>query len=165
MSLSSRTMTPSSRSSNSEFIPADERETLGLDIVQWEFLLMGELRELLGDPPSELTRRAMAVVLDALFELLPARFDGEESDGYLSGVTRRFPHWQDQVDALRIEHALLYEELRDVRASVEDSKGFGRSPERIMQGVGDWMDRVRTHEREERRLVQLATNLTLGGGD
>lgn len=144
---------------------ADERLSLGLDLVQWEYLLLGELRELIGDPPTELTRRAMAMVLDALFDLLPARFDSEEHDGYLTHVIRRFPHWQDQVDSLRVEHGLLYEELRDLRASVEDAERFRAHSARILEATAEWMDRVRTHEREERRLEQIASNLTFGVGD
>jgi hypothetical protein len=143
----------------------DERISLGLDLVQWEYLLLGELRELIADPPTELTRRAMAMVLDALFDLLPARFDSEEHGGYLTDVTRRFPHWQDQVDALRVEHGLLYEELRELRASVEDADRFRTHSARILEATAEWMDRVRTHEREERRLEQIACNLTVGVGD
>ncbi|MCC7424720.1 MAG: hypothetical protein IT428_31000 [Planctomycetaceae bacterium] len=143
----------------------EERISLGLDLVQWEYLLLGELRELIADPPTELTRRALAMVLDALFDLLPARFDSEEHGGYLTDVTGRFPHWQDQVDALRVEHGLLYEELRDLRSSVEDPEMVRKHSARLLSATEDWMDRVRTHEREERRLQQIATNLTVGVGD
>ncbi len=138
--------------------PVTPRQIAGL-----EFLLLGDLREALSQPPGPHTRLELVELLNRLFELLPHRFAMEEDGGYLAEVTRRFPNWQDQIDALRIEHAFLYEDLRGLRNDVDDPMRFRASKKLTMARIAEWMDRFRSHEIEERRLAQIGMNLEIGG--
>jgi len=132
-------------------------------IARFEYLLLGDLREVLSLPPGPHTRPELVALLTRLFELLPQQFAMKEQGGYLSEVTERFPNWQDQVDALRIEHAFLYEDLRSLRNDVDDPMRFRAAKESTMARIAEWMDRFRNHELEERRLAQLGMNLEIGG--
>src|SRR5690606_6244973 len=86
--------------------------------MELEYLLLGDLRDLLEDPPNETTRRWMLVVLDALLETLPRGIQLKDEDGYLSEVVKAFPNWSDQVDALRREHDILFGKLRRLRERI-----------------------------------------------
>lgn len=132
-------------------------------LVRFEYLLLGDLRLALSEPPTPESRREISAILDLLFELLPARFQMEEAGGYLADVTRRFPNWQEQVDSLRIDHAILYENLRDLRKAIDGEPVSQRAARRLNDKIGEWMHRLRNHEREERRLSQLVMNLEIGG--
>jgi hypothetical protein len=133
-------------------------------LAQLEFLLLGDLRQILGEPATPDTRHYLATVLDLMFEMLPYRFAMKEAGGYLDEVTKKFPGWDDQVAALCCEHGLLYEDLRDLRRDVSDESRFDRGSEAIVARIGEWMERYARHEQEERRLTQLAANLELGVG-
>jgi hypothetical protein len=135
-------------------------------LAKLEYLLLGDLRELLSDPPMPETRHQLMTVLDGLFEMLPFRIAAKERGGYLAEVTRNFPGWSDQVQALGAEHGILYEDLRCLRREVSEADGsdFLKRPDAIVSHIGEWMERFARHEREERRLVQTASNLELGVG-
>ena len=51
-----------------------------------EYILLGDLRDLLYEPPDEETCRWLLAVLDALLETLPREFDLKQQDGYLMEV-------------------------------------------------------------------------------
>jgi hypothetical protein len=56
-----------------------------------EYILLGDLRDLLEEPPDEETRRWLVAVLDALVKTLPREFDLEDEDGYMSDATPTGP--------------------------------------------------------------------------
>jgi hypothetical protein len=133
-------------------------------LAQLEFLLMGDLRQILSEPATVENRRYLATVLDLMFEMLPHRFAAKEAGGYLNDVQKKFPGWSDQIAALCLEHGILYEDLRELRRQVADVDSFDRDTTRIVTRTGEWMERYVRHEREERRLAQLGANLELGVG-
>ena len=135
----------------------DLRAASSRELAQLEYLLLGDLRHLLSEPVTSQTQQRVATVLDLMFTMLPSRFELEESGSALSAVTRRFPNWHDQAMALRLEHAHLFEELRDLRQAVENEEGYGRLSEEVLAKIGVWIERFQTHEREERRLLLLVT--------
>jgi len=125
---------------------------------------MGDLRDLLSEPPTVATRQQLVTILDGMFEMLPFRIAAKEKGGYLTEVTKKFPGWADQVNALGAEHGILYEELRELRREAHEESNFLSRAQPIFASLGEWMERFGRHEREERRLVQMATNLELGVG-
>jgi len=144
-------------------ISTDPQSYSPQELASLEQQLLDELQHRLGEAPTPDTPRYLTDLLDHLFTVLPFRFDMKEKSGYLADVTKKFPNWQDQVDALRLEHALLYEDLRGLRASVDDERRYREEAPRVMQRIVSWMERLQKHDTEERRLTQLAANLMLGG--
>src|SRR5262245_36103537 len=57
-----------------------------------EYLLLGDLRDLLEEPPDTETRRWLLAVLEELLNLLPNEFEFEDQGGYLSEVREQFPN-------------------------------------------------------------------------
>ena len=56
--------------------------------TEFEYILLGDLRDLLEDPPSDENRKWLVAVLDALIDTLPKEFALKSRD-YPSEVVRR----------------------------------------------------------------------------
>lgn len=133
--------------------------------LEMEYLLLGDLRDLLEDPPNDTTRRWMLVVLDALLETLPRNIQLKDADGYLSEVIEAFPNWSDQVDALRREHDVLFGKLRRLRERIVHRTHFTDIADETRNDLRAWIQTLVAHHRHETRLLQLAVNLEIGIGD
>ena len=75
---------------------------------EFEYILIGDLRDLLDDAPSEETRRWTLAVLDALLDTLPKEFALKSQDGYLSDVLDEYPSWDNAVERLLQKHDNLH---------------------------------------------------------
>ncbi|MFN0195263.1 MAG: hypothetical protein ACKVT0_00845 [Planctomycetaceae bacterium] len=147
-------------------VTREQCATLNLQgCLELEYLLLGDLRDLLEDPPSDMTRRWMLVVLDALLETLPRGIHLKEQDGYLADVIEAFPNWSDQVDALRREHDILFGKLRRLRERIIHRTHFADIAADTRSDLKEWVQTLVAHQRHEIRLIQLATNLEIGTGD
>ena len=58
-----------------------------------EYLLIGDLRDLLEETPDDETRRWLLAVLEELLDLLPNEFEYEDQGGYLADVCEQNPNW------------------------------------------------------------------------
>lgn len=86
------------------------------EFTSLEYILLGDLRDLLEEEFSEQTSRWLSAVLDALLEALPQELALKSEDGFLEEVLCDHPHWEPQVERLRSEYVRLcvwLEELRD----------------------------------------------------
>src|SRR4051812_32752453 len=81
--------------------------------------LIERLGTLVRAEPSENVYNELVDAVNQLFALLPIQFDQKGSDGYLHEVTERYPSWDEQVELLQIEQAMLYEDLREIRDKLE----------------------------------------------
>ncbi|HUG94304.1 MAG TPA: hemerythrin domain-containing protein [Planctomycetaceae bacterium] len=130
-----------------------------------EHLLLGDLRELLEEPPDRQNRRWLLVILDGLLETLPRQFLLEEQGGYLAEVLDQYPSWRPQVDGLRRQHGELYATLDRLRDRVAGGRPFGHAAADVRRELRDWMHRLIAHNRHENRILQTAMNLEVGTGD
>lgn len=130
-----------------------------------EYILLGDLRDLLEEPPDEVTCRWMREVTGALLETLPRESELKREGGYLSEVLEQYPNWSGQVDDLRSEKQAIYEKLRQLRNQLLQEVPFDVIAEEIRRDLRDWMNRLQAHHRHERRIVQTAFNLEVGVGD
>lgn len=133
------------------------------DYSALEHILLGDLRDALEEPSTPQTARWLAAVLDALLETLPREMELREEGGYLAEVVEQFPNWSDQVDRLRAEHRELYGKLALLRAQLGQDKSYARTADDVREALRDWMHTIIAHHRHERRLVQTAFNLEVGG--
>lgn len=148
------------------FMESDQLSSMNLrNCHEMEYLLLGDLRDLLEDSPTEMTRRWMLVVLDALLETLPRNIQLKDEDGYLSEVIKAFPNWSDQVDALRREHDILFGKLRRLRERIVHRAHFADIAEETRNDLREWIQTLVAHHRHETRLLQTAVNLEIGIGD
>lgn len=130
-----------------------------------EYILLGDLRDVLEERPDAESRRWLIAVLDALLETLPREFDLEDADGYMLEVIERHPSWSSQVDRLHRDHDLLFAKLGELRGRVECDTWIAPIANEVRRDIRDWTLKLIAHRRSETRLVQTAMNLEVGVGD
>lgn len=130
-----------------------------------EYILLGDLRDLLEEPTDELTCKWMRAVLDALIDTLPRKFELQDEGGYLSEVLEQYPNWSTQVNELRQKQIAIYAKLSRLRASVAEAIPYEEVVGSLSGDLRQWMQSLQAYHRHERRMLQTAFNLEVGGGD
>ena len=128
-----------------------------------EYLLIGDLRDLLEESPDAETRRWLLAVLDELLDLLPNEFEFEDQGGYLTEVCEQFPNWTNEVDRLHRERDDLYCKLLELRDRISHELSFEYIAAEVKPALQRWIDSVQSHRDSEQRLVVSVYDLTLGG--
>lgn len=131
-----------------------------------EYLLLGDLRELLEQPLNDdEDRRWLVAVLDELLETLECEFCLEEDGGYMTDVLDIWPNWSGQVDRLFSEHETLCSQLKRLRYRLAEALPLKEVAESLRHQLRDWMTTLTAHHRHENRLIQEAFVFDVGTGD
>ena len=130
-----------------------------------EYILLGDLRDVLDEVPSAESRRWLIAILDALLDMLPREFDLEDCDGYMSEVLERFPGWTNQVERMHREHDVLFSKLKELRGRLDCNAWIAPIANVVRREIRDWTLMLIAHRRSETRIVQTAMNLEVGAGD
>lgn len=129
-----------------------------------EYLLLGDLREMLEEPLSAQSRKWMLAVLDVLLDTLPREHRLMSAEGYLAEVLQEFPNWSGRVDALESQHYDLYDRLWDLRDELEIDELDRRDVAELRYSLQEWMEQLVEHRLRESSLMLAAVNTDLGGG-
>ncbi len=105
----------------------------------------------------------MAAVLDALLDTLPREFAMKEDGGYMADVLEEFPNWTGHVADLLDEREALFAKLRTLRNRLNGNESFRRIARELRGDLRGWMISFTAFHRHERRLVQNAFNMDVGG--
>jgi hypothetical protein len=135
------------------------------DYTALEFILLGDLRDLLEEPADAYTPRWLNAILDALLDTLPREIAIKESSGYLSEVLAEYPSWFRHVDDLQTEQRMLLLSLEAFRDRLDSAQPCEQEVARLKFALRTWMNRLVAHHRHENRLLQTALNLEVGVGD
>ncbi len=130
-----------------------------------EYILLGDLRDILEEPPDDESRKWLLAVLDTLLETLPREFDLEEEDGYMAEVLERYPSWSAQVERLCRDHEQLFFKLKELRGRIERNIWISPIAHEVRRDLRDWILKLIAHHRSETRIIQTAMNLEVGTGD
>lgn len=128
-----------------------------------EYLLIGDLRDLLEEPADNETRRWILAVLEELLDLLPNEFEYEDQGGYLADVCERNPNWSNMVERLHREHEGLYFSLLELRNRISDEQSFEFIANEVKPKLSRWIDAAQQHREREQHLVVSAYDTTFGG--
>lgn len=134
------------------------------DNIALEYILLGDLRDLLEEPFNNETRRWLLAVLGSLLDTMPNDGDGDSSE-YLGEVLEEYPNWSRQVDNLHRERELLYAELDQYREQIQQRDNIEEVAQRLQNELRRWMATLEAHKRHETRLLQMAYTLEIGAGD
>ncbi len=146
------------------FDSADNHSSLAT-CTEFEYILIGDLRDLLEEPPTPMNRNWIRAVLDALLSTLPQEFAFKDADGYLSEVLEEFPTWSPQVETLVSERDVLFEKLQSLRQQLNARVRFKEIAEQLKSELRDWMLSFTAFHRHERRLLHSAYTMDVGAGD
>ena len=130
-----------------------------------EYILLGDLRDLLEELPSSQTRHWLEAILDALLETLPQEFEIREHSGMYDEVVELCPRYSSVVCHLMTDHVMLVRRLKDIRRAIKHNVPFSTIAFKLRDELSQWMDQLKVHNREEKELLQLAVNEELGCGD
>jgi hypothetical protein len=130
-----------------------------------EYILLGDLRDLLEEPSDRYTRPWLIAVLDALLDTLPREMAIKESAGYLSEVLDEYPSWYRHVEELQNEQRLAFLALQMLRDRLDTPQSYEHDAARVRGALRQWMTRLTAQHRRENRLLQTAMNLEVGVGD
>lgn len=128
-----------------------------------EYILLGDLQELLGEPLDEQNRTWLRAILHALLETLPREFSLQEAGGYLTEVLDRHPNWATQIETLREQRSRLYARLEELHDQVVQRGSLARTARELRRELREWIAGFQAHHRHERRLLQNAFNTDVGG--
>src|SRR6185295_13617432 len=130
-----------------------------------EYILLGDLRDVLEEPADAESRKWLLAILDTLLDTLPREFDLEEVDGYMTEVLERYPSWTTQVERLHRDHDQLFSKLKELRGRIERDIWVAPIANEVRRDLRDWILTLVAHNRGETRLIQTAMNLEVGAGD
>ncbi len=133
--------------------------------AEMQYILLGDLREVLESRPGLAERNWMLTILDALLDTLPTHFSLKEEGGYMTEVVEAFPYWEPTVERLRSEHKPLVKTLDELRTRVAEGSQYKQVAQVVCDDLDSWMKRLQQHERTECRLFQDSVNLEVGVGD
>ncbi len=133
---------------------------------EFQYLLLGDVRDLLEETPDESTRKWLLAVLDTLVDLMPReRQLHADSGGYLMEVLEEFPSWNRQVMRLHLKTLHLDYALRSLRNRIRDEKAWDSVADQLSCELRDWMQLFSNVHRAERSLVMEAMLLDIGPAD
>lgn len=132
---------------------------------EFEYILIGDLQDLLDDLTSEESRRWTLAIVDALLDTLPKEFALKSQDGYLSEVLFEFPSWDSAVERLRQQHMALHRQLTELRVRLVAHAQLHGIAKRIRDDLASWIDAFGDLQQAERQMMQTAVMLEVGAGD
>lgn len=132
---------------------------------EFEYILIGDLRDLLESEPSDENCRWMSAVLDALLDTLPKEFALKSQDGYLSHVLDEYPNWDSAVERLRLQHVALHRRLTELRTRVAAHTQWRGLATRLRPELEAWIGAFSVLQQAERDLTVSALTLEVGAGD
>ncbi|MCA9055405.1 MAG: hypothetical protein KDA75_16305 [Planctomycetaceae bacterium] len=128
-----------------------------------EYLLLGDLREMLEEEITPQSRRWMLAVLDALLDTLPREHRLQSADGYLTEVLREIPNWATRVNRLESRYYELFDRLSDLRDELEVDLPDKQSVSTLRYDLHEWMGQLVAHRARESDLLVTAINIDIGG--
>ena len=111
--------------------------------AEMQYILLGDLREVLESRPGLAERNWMLTILDALLDTLPTHFSLKEEGGYKP----------------------LVKTLDELRTRVAEGSQYKQVAQVVCDDLDSWMKRLQQHERTECQLFQDSVNLEVGVGD
>lgn len=136
-----------------------------VDMAALEYILLGDLRDLLEEEPDEQTSKWLVAVLETLLDTLPRELAIKSRGGYLEDVLDEHPHWESQVQRLHNEYRLLCVRLEAFRDQLVSRTPYATIATQLRSDLSDWMQQLQAHHHNETELLQTAVNLEVGGGD
>jgi hypothetical protein len=146
-------------------IHEDSAGQLIAECTALEYILLGDLRDLLEEPPDAHTSKWLVAVLDELLATLPRELRLRQRGGYLTEVLEQYPSWHCHVERLRSEKHQLYGKLLALRQRLDQHGSLAEIADVVRRDLREWMTSFAAHHRHERRLVQEAFTLEVGVGD
>ena len=133
------------------------------DCHKTESRMIGELRQLLNQPATALTRQAILTILNRLLDNLPLHIELASQGGYLIEVRRLRPSWQRQIKALQRANVCCLSSLHELRNHIRHESPSEKIDTRERGEIKTWIRSLRSLREHECQLLQNAFAIDIGG--
>ncbi|MCG6157003.1 hypothetical protein [Rubinisphaera margarita] len=130
-----------------------------------EYILLGDLRDVLEEESTEETRRWLTAIVEALLRTVPREFALRSRDGYLNSLLLECPEADSNVKRLEVEQTTLCEQLQELYDRLQGPGSFHAHAFELKRDLAGWMEQLQSHNLREERLFQDAYFQDTGGGD
>lgn len=122
--------------------------------LEYEYLLIGDLRDLLGERDDEGVRQWLQAVIDEIVNCFPGEMEAYEEDGgYLHEVLEACPWCDSKVQDLRHKKVMLQDRMIDLRERLVSAEGIQPIAAWLQNELGEWIEQFTTHRRAEAELM------------
>lgn len=128
-----------------------------------EYIIMGDLRQLLKEHPAQPTRPSLLVLLNRLLLTLPQAMRLSSRDCYMSVVREKRPNWHRRIEAQHRDNMKSYLALCELRERIVDEASIGDISEEMDRKLREWMTMYARTRRRESELLQEALSVDIGG--
>ncbi|QDU81777.1 hypothetical protein Pla110_35270 [Polystyrenella longa] len=117
-----------------------------------EYILLGDLRDVLEETPDDSNLNWTIAIIDTLLTTLPRELDLAESGQYLHLNQREHESHQGEFDSLLSEKHKVYLKLRQLRSELVARGAVETKINRLKYDLHQWMKQLIHHHRNERHL-------------
>ena len=133
---------------------------------EFQYLLLGDVRDLLDETPDDSNKKWLMAVLDVLVDLMPhERHLHADSGGYMSEVLDEFPNWNRLVLRLHLKKLHLDYALRESRNRLRREASWVAIADQLSCELRDWMELFHDLHKAESSLMLEAVTFDVGVGD
>lgn len=109
-----------------------------------EYLLLGDLRQLLAEPRGGIRRTWLAALLDAFIDNLSRLAQLRNAGGDVSEVLHELPHWHRGISIFMDESSPERLRLEELRARLELGLPFEPAGRNVRDDLSHWMAALRS---------------------
>lgn len=120
--------------------------------IELQYLLVGDLRELLDQSLDEQNHEWLRQTLDVLIDTLSREQDFKDEYSFEDVEVRPSQHHR-QLKSLEVEQVLLRNALCQLRTALDERSLDGDIARMFERTLEDWMDCLKSYRRREERLT------------
>ncbi len=135
------------------------------DLTTLEYLLLGDLSDVLEEPATSENKKWILALVDTLLQTLPEEYRLRDTQGVYNDVLQEHPTWDSAVMRIRHEQKTLVSQLRGLKDSLDHCENFRASAKVLKNELMVWMNRLVQFNQSEKQLLQEAYNVEVGVGD
>jgi hypothetical protein len=126
-----------------------------------EYLLIGDLRQILKEPSSPENRESLLALLKLFLRNLPEVIKLASDSGTMTAVQQKCPRLYGQIKTLQTAHLDCLDELKELHDSmeIESAEEVAKTDYKI----GKWIDSFALMRIHESQLLQDAYTVDIGG--
>lgn len=128
-----------------------------------EYIIMGDLRQLLIEQPTQHTRLSLLVLLNRLLMSLPQAMRLSSDDCYMTEVREKRPNWHRKIEALHRDNVACFIALCELRDQIESKVNIIDISDEMDCQLREWMTLYARTRTRESQLLQEALTTDFGG--
>ncbi len=128
-----------------------------------EYILIGDLRQLLNQGCLTEIRQPLLVIIDRLLQNLPDLLRLSSENGYMAAVPQAYPRLLRQFQALQTVNRECIISLQALQARIKSKSNLTTLSQETDSKLRDWITAFENMRSQEGELLQEAYTVDIGG--